>query len=455
MDINKVLDKEVPECYYLMAMLMGAVDYYMMYESWSGKPDEEDMRKHELGQLPHATEIMDELNTLVKDVFLDEADALKPSETAKHVFELREKIKNLAVELISYSDNFKLYEYLINRTKPVDRTQLKQFNNDAEARDVLSAIFASGENAEINENIKLAVSQLPLRMSKAKFFDIVHNALSKYTGTDSSSLEREMYMLRTTSGLYERSDATYPELADALKFFGESSFEDLDDAKHALFEGKMVQAVQLITDLSEFFQTAETIVNRITVMLLCRGHVERIFDKERAGVRVLIEEAVEGFKKDSREEMSDDVLKCLQSMEGIFEPLTEKMQRIQMKASKTVKGEVSDEMKEHLDNLNSCERLISPSVFADLKEPESHELTQAEVDKEVDGFRDELSKVLANDSKMMQRARMSAVLSQLPVFFESRTEVMNYVRDSLDGCRDVYEKMVAVRLILDTAGSNK
>ena len=108
MDINKILDKEVPECYYLMAMLMGAVDYYMMYESWAGKPVEEDMRKHEIGQLPHAKEIMDELNSLVRDVFLDSADDLKPSETAGRVLELREKIKNLAVELISYSDNFKL-----------------------------------------------------------------------------------------------------------------------------------------------------------------------------------------------------------------------------------------------------------------------------------------------------------------------------------------------------------
>ena len=451
MDFNKILDREVPECYYLMAMLMGAVDYYMLYETWAGKPGEEDLRKHEVKDLPHAKEIVKELNTLVNDIFLEQKDFTAPDSLVKKVFALRDKIKDLAIELISYSDNFKLYEYLINRAKPVDRTQLKPFNNDAEARDVLSAIFSSGENAEINENIKLAVSQLPMRLSKAKFFDIVHNALSKYIGTDSVALDREMYMLRTTGGLYEHSEDTYPELDAKLKIFAASDFDGIDDSGYAVLEQNMIEAVSLITDLSELFESAETIVNRLSVMLLCRDRVEKDFAKEREGVRVLVTEALEGLKKGKRNEMSPEVLKCLQSMEGIFEPLTEKMQRIQMKASKTVKADITDEMRENLEKLNSCERLISPSVFADLEEPESHELTQEEVEKTISDFRDVLSKVLANDPKLMQRARMSAVLSQLPVFFESRTEVMNYVRDSLDGCRDVYEKMVAVRLILDTS----
>ena len=98
---------------------------------------------------------------------------------------------------------------------------------------------------------------------------------------------------------------------------------------------------------------------------------------------------------------------------------------------------------------------MSPSVFADLKEEASHELTEAEVLDGVEDIKGELTEAFGSDKKIMQRARMAAILSQLPVFFNSRTDVMNYVRDSLDGCRDTYEKMVAVRLILDTAKSNK
>jgi len=39
------------------------------------------------------------------------------------------------------------------------------------------------------------------------------------------------------------------------------------------------------------------------------------------------------------------------------------------------------------------------------------------------------------------------VLKELPVFFNNHTEVMNYVRSALDGCRDEKEKKISVELL--------
>ena len=334
MSSKNYLEKDVPECYYLISMVMGAIDYYMFYESWAGKPGEDDVRHHLIEELPHGKEVVDELGEIVKTVYLDGLENADLSGISERIFKFREHVKELAVDLISYSDRFKLHEYVINRIKPVDKTTLKTFNNDAAARDVLSAVFSSGENAEINENIKLAVSQLPLRMSKTKFFDIVENTLKKYIGTDSQSLERELYMLRTSAGLKYVSSAIYSELEELLQELQGADYDNIDEKSYPVLEGKLIKAVQLITDMSELLQSAETIVNRMAVMVMCFANVETVFAKETANVKVLVTEAVEGLKNPSDKEMSDDVLKSLQMLEGIFEPVMERLQRYQTRAAK-------------------------------------------------------------------------------------------------------------------------
>ena len=455
MSSKNYLEKDVPECYYLISMVMGAIDYYMFYESWAGKPGEEDVRHHSIDELPHGKEVTVELSAIVKTVYIDGLENADLSAVSRRIFEFREHVKALAIDLISYSDRFKLHEYAINRIKPVDKTTLKTFNNDAAARDVLSAVFSSGENAEINENIKLAVSQLPLRMSKTKFFDIVDNSLKKYIGTDSQALERELYMLKTSAGLKDVKSSVYPGLEELLQQLRNADYDSVDETSYPVLEGRLVKAVQLITDMSEMLQSAETIVNRMAVMVMCFANVETVFAKESANVKVLVSEAINGLADPSDKEMSDDVLKSLQMLEGIFEPVMERLQRYQTRAAKQNLSGDDTEVRSLLETFDSCEKLMSPSVFADLKEEASHELTEAEVTKGFEEIKAELTEAFGSDKKIMQRARMSAILSQLPVFFNSRTDVMNYVRDSLDGCRDTYEKMVAVRLILDTAKSNK
>ncbi len=454
MSSKNYLEKDVPECYYLISMVMGAIDYYMFYESWAGKPGEEDVRHHSIDELPHGKEVTDELSAIVKTVYIDGLENADLSTVSRRIFEFREHVKALAIDLISYSDRFKLHEYAINRIKPVDKTTLKTFNNDAAARDVLSAVFSSGENAEINENIKLAVSQLPLRMSKTKFFDIVDNSLKKYIGTDSQALERELYMLKTSAGLKDVKSSVYPGLEELLQQLRNADYDSVDETSYPVLEGRLVKAVQLITDMSEMLQSAETIVNRMAVMVMCFANVETEFTKESANVKVLVSEAINGLADPSDKEMSDDVLKSLQMLEGIFEPVMERLQRYQTRAAKQNLSGDDTEVRSLLETFDSCEKLMSPSVFADLKEEASHELTEAEVTKGFEEIKAELTEAFGSDKKIMQRARMSAILSQLPVFFNSRTDVMNYVRDSLDGCRDTYEKMVAVRLILDTAHNN-
>lgn len=448
MDLNRFLEEDVPDCYFSMAVIQASINHYLLYEAWAGEPETDDVRSHRLEELPAAKSIVDRLNVFMDEAYRDDLGDTKAMKES--VLELREEVKQIAMAVATYTDCFRLYEYLLNRVKPETEPEYKAFNNDAVARDVLSAIFKSGDNAVINDNIKTCVSNLPLRMTKNKFFDIIEGVFNRYIDTDSSSLDREIYMLRSSAGIYERKSEHFPELEDRLNKFTEFDYSNMSEETYRKATELLGDTVSVLTDISELLQVSEQVINLLVVMLAMYPRVSADFRKDIVGLRVLTDEALNGFKENIKYPMSPEALGCFEAMEGKFEPLVEKLSRIQAKVATAYKGNLELEAPEILSELDLCERLMSGSVFADLADEESHELKADEVRDRFVAFKDELSNVLGLDDRGMQRSRMSAVLGQLPVFFDSRTEVMNYVREALDGCRDVYEKMVSTRLILDS-----
>lgn len=448
MDFAKFLEKDVPECYFSMAVIEAASDYYMFYEAWAGAPEQDGIRTYLLEELPVADEDAKLCGELVAQAY-NEAITDGP-EFRKKAFGLREKIKSEAMTVATYTDAFSIYDYIVRRCNPVSDVKVQPMDTDISSRDILSAIFGSGDNAVINENIKTALSQLPIRMTKAKFFDTLEDALKRYIGTDRAALDRELFMLRGSAGIYERNTELFPDLEQKLEYLAGQDFTHIDATAYEKAVSVLVEATKMLTDLSEALQSIQQIVNYLCVIAITYPRVEEDYRSDIGGMRILTDEAAEGLKNHTVNEMSTEALSCLEKLEGRFEPLVEKLARIQTKAASAYKGNTELTTPEVLEDLDICERLVGSSVFADLKDEESSVLTEDAVMSCVDRIKEDLSEAFSKDSKPMQRARMAAVISQLPVFFNSRTEVMNYVRDSLDGCRDAFEKNIAVSLVLDS-----
>lgn len=448
MDLKRFLEQDVPECYFSMAVIQAATDYYIFYEAWAGEPKEDDVRSHTLDELLIAKPLADRTSELVNNFYSGSVTDFKAF--SDEVFSLRNEIKTKAMAIATYTDVFRLYEFLLNRLKPVDPSTLKALDNDMAARDILSAIFKTGDNGVINDNIRSAVHELPLRMTKSRFFDIIEDTLRKYIDTDSTSLEREIYMLRSSAGIYERAEEPVNELEDTVSYFESLDLSSMTEERYDEAATALTNAMRLLTDLGEVLQSLEHIVNLLCILAITCEHVEDGFVNDATGMRVLTDEAYEGLKNNISNEMSQSALECFGALEGRFEFLAEKLSKIQTKVATAYKGNLELETPEILGDLDKCERLFSPSVFADLEDSEAKKLTQDDVTASFTKLKNELSSKFAQDSKNVVRARMAAVLSQLPVFFDSRTEVMNYVRDSLESCHDVYEKLVSVRILLDT-----
>ena len=91
---------------------------------------------------------------------------------------------------------------------------------------------------------------------------------------------------------------------------------------------------------------------------------------------------------------------------------------------------------------------MSTSVYAELDTDVFGNAEEKDVETEFSKLSEKLDAAFKTGNRALNRARQAAVLSTLPVFFNSRTEVMDYVRESLSGCSNVHEKNTAVSKIL-------
>jgi len=232
----------------------------------------------------------------------------------------------------------------------------------------------------------------------------------------SDVLARMMYMLYRTSG---------------LKGDEEFAGEDITKAD-----------VSLLQEEYDYLNDLASICNYICVL----GRVsDNIRNEGRKKVEDLLKliEASSGLDEKSN---ADEAEKILSRLEGILEELSER--RLVLEAKLESYLESGSRPDEEAVKLESMRRLMSSSVYAELEADSFGNADEKEVDSAFERFSEELDKAFKTGNRALNRARQAAVLSTLPVFFNSKADVMNYVRESLSACSNVHEKNTAVSKIL-------
>lgn len=119
---------------------------------------------------------------------------------------IRERLVNVMEILTAHADRLQIFEYMLNRiefrfrNEPFDST----YYNDGFERDIERYVLSDRDNAVINMKITQMVSQLPMRLSQNRFFNIIENSLSIYKGSERSSLDDFVYMIKTAGTLFGR-----------------------------------------------------------------------------------------------------------------------------------------------------------------------------------------------------------------------------------------------------------
>lgn len=453
---GKNLEENIPkafQCLINQYHTMAAVKLSMNYESFyeASCDDENTWGKDVEG-------LISRMNALLHDSVLTNKYGNDLVEAVKEADELRNEIMKRMNILTIYTDIFLIYEYVLNRVEYRFTEKHTEINEEEFEKEVLRYIFDSEDNYLINEKIKEMIGQLPVRMTKQKFFDLLKNSLHAYLGADITSFNTYLYMIRT-SGLLLKDDemqSCYPDLWEKKEFLSGLSYKDIKKEEYEK-ASNVLKAASLILDTeTTIYLNMQEIVNELYTLLITTPYAGMAYfdlQKKENTVFSTIKEINKSFMNQKKDELPESLLEKFELLEGVQEELSE-ITTVLEDALYIIDKEhrklcESLMLEKQLNVLLRSNKLLSNSLFIDFNEQyEDDKVKEDRLKLETDKLMEELTNVFSEHDKAVCRAVMANVLNKMPVFFQNHKEVMDYVRNSIDHCMDSYEKEACVTIIM-------
>lgn len=396
--------------------------------------------------------IGDKINALIKSTIV-EGNVSK--ESIEEIENIREEVKARVDAATAFLSAFENFNYVLSRKLPNKEYDGKEFDTDDEARKILAYIFEDDDNIAINSKIQRVISELPVRYTKGKFFDIIETSVDRYTGAEKKALKAFAYMVRQAGMIYDLDNMQklYPELADEFEYFKNFEF-DKATKKQLLTESvKLNSTIARCSELTDDGILVMEVVNDLYAVLLNWDSI----NKEDAELEVeMITFTNESFANEDRslEEFDVKMAEIFTKLEGKLEAIYEDLMGYEgtlFDVQNRFVNEASEfGYKDKYDDLYKCSILKQGSLFADLNDLEDTGLTEtADLDKLKDTLKSEFDRIFNEVDRSVRRGIMAQVIGSIPVYFENRTEVMDYIRSSLASCNSREELVGTINAVTE------
>ena len=394
----------------------------------------------------------DKINALIKSTIVEGNVSKKSIEKIESI---REEVKARVDAATAFLSAFENFNYVLSRKLPNKEYDGKEFDTDDEARKILAYIFEDDDNIMINSKIQRVISELPIRYTKGKFFDIIESSVDRYAGAEKKALKAFAYMVRQAGMIYDLDNMQklYPELADEFEYFKNFEF-DKATKKQILTESvKLNSTIARCSELTDDGILVMEVVNDLYAVLLNRDSL----NKEDAELETeMITFTNESFANEDRslEEFDAKMAEIFTKLEGKLEAVYEDLMSYEGTLfdvqNRFVKEASEYGYKDKYDDLYKCSILKQGSLFADLNDLEDTGLTEtADLDKLKDTLKSEFDRIFSEVDRSVRRGIMAQVIGSIPVYFENRTEVMDYIRSSLASCNSREELVGTINAVTE------
>lgn len=437
------------------------MEYYMFYEMISE------------GINPYADsakEVAEALHKTIETYFEKEPDLPEVEKMAQELLSMRQEVIDRMDVLTAYVDRFAVYEYVLNRVQYRFDDMETMPSDEVFAQDLLQFIFGSRDNAVISDNIRFVVGQLPMRMTRSRYFDLIKESISLYKDNDKSSLDGFLYMFRTNAMLYqnEHMNEYFTEFASILEEFDQIDYDTIDEAAYRIYAEKLRVNASKLNDISDLYMQLGSLIN--DMYIICAAHQYTNNEPQIEETNLVIRGVNALFCNNEESQVWKMVEEgnILQTPEDKLYWLGEKLTAAEGKQEKNYEstntaGAVLEELIESrqedikrlgltkdFKTLKNMFLLNSNSVFAELNEELSEEkVTEEMIEKETAALILECKEAFKGKSRMLRRAIMANTLEKMPVFFQSSQEVADYVTTSLAQCSDEAEKYAIKQILSD------
>lgn len=421
-----------------LAYIKLSMNYYTVYDMLKEKEfsDEEYLK------------LFDEFNSIIDEILngkwnIDKIDAI------------RDKIISIMEVVTDYVDCLRIYEYVLNRIEHrfSEQDLDEEYYGTYLTNDIMHYILQDNDNVVVNSKISEVVGQLPMRLSKNKFYEYIKDAFSLYHGAQKGTIDDFVYALKT-SAMLRKTDGfkeMFPEMYDIINTLSNADYANADEQEYNRLQGALQIATEKMTACADMFVLLAQMVNdAYTIILTADFTLDNVSEVDNAlSIISQVRKAIDKNYADTDE----DVLQKFVKFEG-------KQERILMIISKCdyaideALNNYNDELKtydlyDRYQKLSKVVKLQSGSDFVTLEKDKSD--IDIPDDTYADNAAEELIKLLdesfKNHSQIVKRAVMSSVMSQLPVFFNNTKEIQDYINISLEQCADKAERMAVIEVM--------
>lgn len=429
---------EMASMYTGLAYMKLSMNYYTVY----------DMRQENATVNPVFEELLATTNGVIDKLLSGQAEDVTEVET------VRNRLIETMEVVTQYVDCLRIYEYVLNRVEHRFSGQVadEEYYGMYLTNDLMHYILADKDNVVINSKISEVVGQLPMRLSRNKFFEYLREAFTLYHGAQKGTIDDFAYALRTTAMLQEVKgfETLFPEVYDSYRTLANADYAELTEEEYTRLKNVLTIATEKMLDCADLFVLLTQVVNDLYTIILTEK--QTLSD---IGEVTVAKQIITGVRQafDGKTLLSDEVL-------GKFEYFEGKQERILMILSKsdfaveTALENMPKELEE--EGLQDCYaaladvmKLQSGSDFVSLiKDPEKLNVPDnSYADETCENIIAQLKESFTDMPQIVRRAVMSAVLSQLPVFFNNTDEICEYINLSLEQCNDAAEKMAVIEVM--------
>ena len=432
------------------------MEYYMFYEVIT-----EDINPY----IAMAKEMITSLNETVGQAMSDTLDDTQRKQLVDHILAMRTEVIDRMQVLTGYVDCFVVYEYILNRIQyRFDEKEVLP-EDTAFAQEVMNFIFGSNDNVTINDNLRVVLGQLPMRMTRSHYFDLIKNCISVYKGSEIESLEGFLYMFRTSAMLYKHpaQEQYFTEFAGVLQELMEADYEHMDRTLYELYAEKVRVSASKLNDLSDLYMQIGQIINGVYTLVVTEPYCVdeekmTVVDDVIRGINALfLEKEIDLWQREdllTEEDRLNWLAEKLPAVEGQQEKLYQSVNVAEAALDELLEGRAEEieaaGLSDAFIKLHHLSQLNSSSVFAPLESQESAGIVTAEIaEQETEKLLSELKELFQGRSRMFRRAIMAATVEKLPTFFKSAQEIADYMMNALNQCDDEAEKYASKQLILE------
>lgn len=421
-----------------------SMNYYTYYEMISESANKND----------ELVKLIDKFNECISRGVLYPVMGAEQVAVADEIVAIRNSVIETMKGLTSLADIFNIFEYVLNRIeyKFKDSTHIVAETDDDFANSVISYILSDKDNVVMNTKISETVRQLPVRMVKSKFFELLHTGLMVYKESEKQSVEDFLYMIKTSSMLLINDNAftLSSDIKEIYESFIEVDYLSIDEEKFDELMNKLRFATTFIEENVNKYMMFAELINDAYIIILSNHYKDKVPKEHDACIKI-IETLYNRFNSDNN--LNDDIEleECFIELEGkqedyhrYYSNVLHVLEMIFETYMQNVNALAINSMYNVLDIVK---QLASGSLFVEFNNTLNDGVADtAYIENVFSELKDEYTKFFKENNKMINRAVMAHVLSSLPIFFNNIDEVKKYITTSISGCNDEAEKLACYEI---------